>query len=255
VDVSTAFEVRFSAAANDIRASLDGSAIVSDSSSGHPALAFIRIGRSFTGEVWDGSIGRVTLYSRALADAELVDPLKSFAIWGDSTAKGDHGTAGSRWWELLGASYDPARQVYDGGASGNSTAQTLALVEADTAHRKWTTIVMDRPNTGESAETWIANVKSMVAHLKTDRWLVVPPVLNSEIAGGDDSETAILGVQTALLSDGSFEGHTFDEATQAAYASDLDDDELRDENGLHFNDDGQAVQAGYIEDWLKAQDW
>lgn len=176
-------------------------------------------------------------------------------IYGDSTAKGDHGTKGSRWWELLGHSYLVWRRTDEDAASGENTKQMLARVKGDLTHRDWTTIFMDRPNSGESAEDWIANMKAAVALVDTDRWLVVPPVIDSPAGQPSRLNAAIQGVQAALLRDGFFAGHTFDGPTQAAYAAALDDDALRDENGLHFVDGGQVIQEEYIRAFLDAAGW
>jgi hypothetical protein len=140
-------------------------------------------------------------------------------------------------------------------ASGESTAQMLARVKENLAHRDQTTIFMDRPNTAESAETWKANMKAAVALLSTDHWLVVPPVVDSPAGQPSDMNDAIRAVQTELLHDDFFAGHTFDADTLASYAAALDRDDLRDDKGLHFNDGGQAIQASYIESWLSARDW
>lgn len=65
VEVSTAFEVAFSSATSSFKARLNGAAIVSGSSGSHPGLSHIRIGRSFTGEAWTGTVQRVTLFPDA----------------------------------------------------------------------------------------------------------------------------------------------------------------------------------------------
>jgi hypothetical protein len=131
----------------------------------------------------------------------------------------------------------------------------LARVAADTAHRRWTTIFMDRPN--DDAEDWIGNLKAAAALLDTERWLVVPPVLNSS-SGSPDAVAAIIAtVQSALLGDPFFTGHSFDAAAQAAYATALNDDATRigGTDWTHFNATGQAIQSTHIKSWLDAQGW
>lgn len=59
---STQHEVAFSVATNDFRASMDGGVPVSDSSGGCPGVTRLRIGRSFTGNTFTGSIERVVLF-------------------------------------------------------------------------------------------------------------------------------------------------------------------------------------------------
>jgi hypothetical protein len=100
-------------------------------------------------------------------------------------------------------------------------------------------------------------VRAPVAYLETDRWLVVPPVLNSPGAGGDNSATAIGAIQTTLLSDPFFSGHTFGADAQAEYAADLNDDATRVGSGdfTHFSNDGQAIQAAAIKAFFDALGW
>lgn len=56
------FEVAFSATQNSFGASLNGGSPVTDTSGVCPGVAYMRIGRSFTGEIWTGSIERVTVF-------------------------------------------------------------------------------------------------------------------------------------------------------------------------------------------------
>lgn len=62
VSASTDFSVAFSAATNAFSASLDGQTAVTDSAGVFPGVAFLRIGRGFTGNTWDGDIAEVILY-------------------------------------------------------------------------------------------------------------------------------------------------------------------------------------------------
>ncbi|MBN9308380.1 hypothetical protein [Devosia sp.] len=257
VEVSTPFEVWFSSTANGFKASLDGAAIVSDTSGSHPGLSHIRIGRSFSGEAWTGTIDRVTLFGAALPDAAMISPLRAFAIFGDSTAHGDGAGVALKWFDALRTAYDPDRSVYNAGVGGQDSAAMLAAVAADSAHRQWTTIFMDRPNTGEPGATWLANVKAAAGRLGTNRWLVVPPVLNSPGGLPDSSATAIAEIQSGLLADPFFAGHTFDAGQQAAYAGALDDDATRVGGGdfVHFGNAGQAIQASAIKAFLDGRGW
>jgi hypothetical protein len=56
------FEVAISAAQNDFRASLNGGAVVGDSSGGLSGATHHREGRSLTGDTWTGTIERVTVF-------------------------------------------------------------------------------------------------------------------------------------------------------------------------------------------------
>lgn len=254
VPPGTAFGLQLSATANSVKASLNGQALVFDTSAQHPAISHIRLGRSFTGEAWGGEIHRVRLFPATLSDAGMVDPGLAFMIYGDSTANGDGTGVTLRWYDALIAGYSPARSYTEAAQGGENSGQMLARVLADTDHRQWTTIFMDRPNTGETSTEWLANLKTAVGHLQTSRWLVVPPVQNSPGGPPNTSAAAIGEVQAALLGDPFFAGHTFDAGQQASYIAALDTDEVRTD-GLHFSNSGQAIQAAAIRAFLDARGW
>jgi hypothetical protein len=255
VDVLTPFIVYCSATTNSVRASLNGNGITVDTVARHPGLAYLRIGRSFTGETWDGTIDRVSTFNRVLTDVEMVSADKAFQIRGDSTAAGDGiGVASTeKWWYLLYTAYDPDRAINNSGVSGETTAQMLTRAEADTTHRGWTTIYVDRPNSND--EDWINNIKSAAGLLTTNRWFVLPPVLNSP-SGQPDSVATIIGqIQSTLLSDPFFSGHTLDASAQATYIAAMNDDTTRDSGFIHFSAVGQNIQYTTIKAFLDAQGW
>jgi hypothetical protein len=258
VEVSTDFEVKVSATGNALRANVNGGTIAVDSSCVHPAMAYIRVGRSFTGETWDGAIKRVRFIADTISEGKMTDPRQSFMVFGDSTANGDGAGVTTKWYDALRTAYDPDRSVAEAAQGGETTAQMLARVQADTDHRQWTTIFMDRPNTGESSIAWLANVKAAVSYLGTQRWFVVPPVINSPSGQPDTGSGAAIGeIQSALLSDPFWTGHTFDGAQQAAYIATMNDDATRVGSGdwTHFNNTGQAAQATAIKAALDALGW
>ncbi len=255
IAVSTSFEVSFSSSANNFKASLNGGSVVSDTAGSHPGIAYIRIGRSFTGETWDGGIDRVTLYNSVLSDLSLVDGTKAFAVYGDSTAHGDGAATSPEHWDAqLSIGYSPDRSLYNASVSGENSTQLKDHVLADTTHLGWTTIFMDLPNTGESAATWVANIKTAAAHLTTSRWFVVPPVQNSPGGAVLSSSAAITTIQSTLQSDSDFLGHTFNSTDQATYISTMNDDAMRSDF-THFNEAGQDVQTNMIRTTLDSFGW
>jgi len=100
-------------------------------------------------------------------------------------------------------------------------------------------------------------MKAAAGYLQTGRWLVVPPVLNSSSGLPDSAATAIGEIQSALLSDPFFTGHTFDAGQQAAYVAATSNDATRVGSGdfVHFSDAGQAIQASAIRAFLDGQGW
>ncbi len=254
VEESTPFTVKFVSTTNGFKASLNNGEIFYDAVGTHPGLAFIRIGRSFTGEAWTGQIERITLFPEVLSDSILTNPEMAFVAYGDSTAFGSGSTASNQWYNILRLSYTPDRTAITKGIGGETAEQMVSRVTEDTDHRTWTTIFMDRPNTGETSTEWLENVKEAAELLETNRWLVVPPVVNSPSAGGDSSSVAIEEVQAALLTDPYFTGHTFETAQQAEYLADLSGDATRSD-GVHFNNAGQAIQAEHIRSFSDSAGW
>ncbi|MCX5477566.1 hypothetical protein OSH08_01025 [Kaistia geumhonensis] len=72
VAASTAIRIATAYDQNDFAASLNGGAAVTDTAGNCPAAAFLRIGRSFTGETWAGSINLVHHRNTRLSNANLV---------------------------------------------------------------------------------------------------------------------------------------------------------------------------------------
>jgi hypothetical protein len=56
------FEIALSAEQNNFGASLNGGFPTFDIAGPCPGVAYMRIGRSFTGNAWTGAIGRVTVF-------------------------------------------------------------------------------------------------------------------------------------------------------------------------------------------------
>lgn len=252
---STRFVVLFSATAADFRASLDGRAPQIGTSGAMPGLAAYRLGASNAGEAWAGSIARLTLFARSFDDTEMLHPHESIAVFGDSTAAGDGVADNQKWHTLLAAGYSPARNLHNAGTGGENSAQMLARVAAATAHRRWTTIFVDRPKW--DTEPWIENLKAAAALLNTARWLVLPPVTDSPSGQPDSLATSIADIQAELLADPFFAGHTLDAAAQAAYIAAMDDDAMRvgGTDFTHFSAAGQALQASTIRAFLDARGW
>ncbi|MBC7148085.1 MAG: hypothetical protein H5U22_01795 [Rhizobium sp.] len=250
VAVSTRHTVRGSCKQDLMHANIDGGPVTADTSASFPPLGQFWVGRSVTGETFDGSIHRVKVYSSAKADPNaLIDPLQAFRIFGDSTADGV-GSA-TDWYQVLTAAYTPDRAYAKNAQGGESSAQMLARVAADSAvYKTWPTILMDRPNTGESSATWSANTKAAVALRDSPRWLVWPPVQDVP----DTAIANIAEVQALLLSDAFYAGHTLDATDQAAYIAAMADGATRSD-GTHDSDAGAVVRANAIKAWLDAKGW
>jgi hypothetical protein len=250
VAVATRHTARGTCKQDLMYANLDGGAVGADTAATFPALGLFWVGRSATGETFDGTIHRVKVYAAAKSDPNsLADPLLSFRIFGDSTADGAGST--TDWYQVLTAAYTPDRSYAKNAQGGENSTQMLARVAADTSvYRRWTTIFMDRPNTGESSATWVANMKAAVALISTSRWFVMPPVQDVP----DTSIANIAEVQALLLSDPFFSGHTLDATDQATYITAMSDGATRSD-GTHDSDAGAVVRANTIKAWLDAKGW
>lgn len=237
LEPDTRYKVRGSLADNAFHANLDGGPLVSDTSGGMPASALYWRGRSQSGETFLGTIHRSKVWPAAVSDPnELVDPSRAFLAAGDSIGNGDGAT--TKWFQGLGS---PVRAYHEIAVAGETTAQMLARVQAVTGfYRQWPLLMMDFPNTGESAETWLANIKA-AGQFWGDEWFIMPPAQTVGEAPADKIAT----IQAALLSDPDFDGHTLDAVEQAAYLAEVADGGTRSDN-LHFNDTGQAIQRSYV---------
>lgn len=173
------------------------------------------------------------------------------SIFGDSTAAFTGVSEYGRGWGWMLAK-DPTVQweFYNAGVGGENTTQMLARVAADVDHRRWPTVFMDLPNTGEDAATWIANMKAAAAYIRHGRWLVMPPCQDAPGA----TRTNVTDVQAALLSDPFFVGHTLDATDQAAYIAAVSTSDTR-ADGIHYNDLGQAIQCLFVSSFFSQRGW
>lgn len=252
ISTGSRHKISGSVADNGSYASLDGGPLVADTDVGNsvPAVGLFWIGRSFTGETFDGTIHRATLWAESAGDPnQFIDPAKAFRIYGDSTAVGEGST--TDWFQVLTSEYSPERAYSRNAAGGETSTEMLARVLASADfYRDWPTIFMDRPNTGENVALWISNMKAAVAHLRTDKWYVHPPVQNVP----DTSISNIASVQTELLSDSFFTGHTLSSSEQLSYISAMNDPSTRSD-GVHDSDAGAVVRADTIKAWADGAGW
>lgn len=253
VETSTDFDIRFSCASNAFSAWLEGGPLVTDTSGTMPGLACLRIGGSFTGEAWDGTLGQVDLWPTTQSLAPLVDTDKTIAVYGDSTAAGAGASSYAKsWYWLLYTSYAPLRSGYQNATGGQAITTLANIVTADTDHRKWTTIFYDRHNTGETADLWMEQIARAVAHLQTPRFLIMPQVAAAE--GGDTAAFQAITDEINVRIKATYPNNTFDAALEAQFLAELDPASTR-VDGVHRNDIGQAIEKTYIRNWLDGKGW
>jgi len=260
VTAGSAHRIRASAAQDGFYANIDGGPIQADTAGLFGGFGLFWLGRGMTGNPFTGSIDRLKVYPTARSNPnQLIEPTRAFRVYGDSTASevGASAVGSTGWCSMLTAAYNPHRAYAKNGAGGENTDQLLARVTADAEfYRRWTTIFMDRPNTGETPAAWAANLKAAVALLRTDRWFVMPPAQDS-VSTLNPGIANIAEVQALLLSDSFFAGHTFDAAAQASYLAAVTADTTRvgGTDFIHFSDAGQAIQAAHIKPFFDLAGW
>lgn len=246
ISTSTRYTLRGTLSDNAFHANLDGGPLVSDTSGNFPPVGLFWDGRSYSGETFDGTIHHAKEWPTAASDPNmLVTPSRGLFIPGDSTGAGTGAT--TRWFDNFGS---PVRAVKNIAVGGETSTQMLARVQATAGfYHDWPMVIMDRPNTGEDAATWLANMKAAIAAWGP-KVFIMPPAQDVP----DTSIANIATVQAALLSDSDFAGHTLGAVDQAAYLAAVNDAGTRSD-GLHFDDDGQAIQQTYIEDFFTDAGW
>lgn len=253
VNASTAFTVRLGVASDNVSATLDGAAPVTDTVATYPAMGRLWIARSVTGETWDGSVNRVSVFASRLDDAYLSTAATSFNVYGDSTANGDGASvAATKWYNLLATSYTPDRAVKGNGVSGQSISDMTTGVLADTKRRGWITVFYDRRNTGETADNYLAQLALATGHLTTGRFLIMPQVPMADGTEDPAYQAVLDDINGRLLV--TYPGNTFDATTRDAFLAELAPGSTRSD-GLHRNDTGQAIEESYIRTWLDGKGW
>jgi|GEM_PF-3539927 len=246
---SSSFKVGLSAQYNGFAVNLDGGAPVVANMGAMPGLAVFRLGRSQTGEAWDGTITRFLVRGQASGAVGLVDPLRGLAVYGDSTARGDGATV--PWASLVAAGHSPPMALHNAGAGGETLAQMAARLIADTSHRGWTAILMDRINGDETAQGWLATMAQAIGTLRTARILIYPQIPRadgSEASGAvrDKIDAINAGIRER------WPNNTLPDWTDLIAA--LSDPDTRTD-GLHRNNAGQALEAAAISAFLAGKGW
>lgn len=159
---------------------------------------------------------------------------------GDSTAHGDGGS-GTYWLTVAGALLSPVPTQVNDGHGGETSAQCLARVQADTAHPSYMRVFMDYPGGGETAAGWLSDAAGILA--VEPRTMIWPPVQNTD---GSFSQV-IADIQTGLLT-APYAKNTLDAAQQATWIAFASSPSTRSDN-LHFNATGQTQQGQTIAAW------
>lgn len=235
VDVSTPFTVELSSSLNDFMARLNTAAPLFDASGNHPGLAMIRIGRSFTGETWDGGIDRVTVFNAARGEAF------KLAMWGDSLTASLAASIGG---------YSGGRPTYNGGIGGEPIDTIAARMLADTTYRDRITVLWDRMNTGDTNANYAAKMAQMVARVRErhDRFIIVSDINKTD--GTEDPGSAwriAQDARNAALA-ATYPGHFVDVVAA------LDNNALRSD-GLHLTGPGNQIAGDAILALALANGW
>lgn len=252
VNESTSFDIRFTGTRDSFYARLGNLDVVTDTSGFLPGMSHMRLGRSFTGETWDGEITSFQLWPEFLP-SRVIDVRKTLGVYGDSTAAASGAsTFNNSWYYLLYSSYDPDRYPYRDATGGQSVTTMASRFEADTAHVDWTTIFYDRLNTGETADLWMDSIRRCVEHLKTDRFLIMPQVQYADNAETEPNKSRMIEINRRIKE--MYPNNTFDADTEAAFLLALSPGSTR-ADGLHRNDAGQLIEYTFMRAWLDRKGW
>lgn len=139
----TAFRVALAVKANDIAASLDGGAVVTDTGATLPTVTTLRLGKDYaSADAWGGHVKRVILTAARETDADLVAMTTSGADLDDYTLPGqladaaDSPEVDTGWFDVWPGSYTPAN-------TANHTPTLEKLFAADQPYRHWSLHIVD----------------------------------------------------------------------------------------------------------------
>lgn len=207
VAVSTPFSLEASIGPDRVLARLDDGATLSDLTSSVPSVGRFWIGRSYTGEAWDGDLHRLEVWPGERL------PANSILVEGDSY------TAGTGAASLGGALSLalPGRVVVSTGVGGGTPAGTAARLAATPGLARGVAIIWDGDmNTGSVVESQLTAYAEIVARIGHTRYLILPSCRRAAKSPADNANVAILQAALAVA----YPGHVLDaQAVLAAHAT------------------------------------
>lgn len=212
VEVSTAFDVTASIGPNRILARLAGSSTIADLGCAIPSIGRLWIGRSYTGEAWDGTLEALQVWV-----GERV-PTDTILIEGDSYSAGaGEATLGGALPVAL-----PGRAVISTAVGGSTPSGILSRLGAVPGLARGAVVIWDGDmNTGAVVADQLAAYAQIVARLGHGRYLILPPCRRAAKSAGDNANVATL--QAALAA--TYPGNVLDaQAILAAHATSPGDD-------------------------------
>lgn len=253
VNDSAAFSVSVSFTNGAWAASLNGGAPVSIATAQYPPGDVLRIGRSFTGETWGGTISRLTVLPSTSTNDRLASYSNSglaLAGLGDSFIAGSGGVVLPT---LLATA--TSRQVVNLGLGGDTAQNELARYEAAPGYYGHTLIVWDgRHNGWVDLTTYMAAINSMVAHQTTARFIVLPPVgCSGDTTAYLDETIAIRDAMLAAYGDKMIDWRDHLTTTTSSGRVIVDTTEQLD--GVHLTSTAMAKIITVISNKLTAKGW
>lgn len=212
VELSSAFVIEASIGPNRILARLGVTTTVADLAATLPSIGRLWIGRSYTGDAWDGELRNLQVWAgeRMPADGILVE--------GDSYAAGTS-SASLRGALALALS---GRAVIPAGVGGSTPAGVASRLVAAPGLARGVTVIWDgEMNTGAAVADQLDSYAEIVRHLGHGRYLILPPCRRAAKSAEDNANVASL--QAALAS--TYPGHVLDvQAVLATHATAPGDD-------------------------------
>lgn len=192
VAVSTAFAVAFAHTSGSTKAALNGNTATSVAGQNPTGACYLRIGRSFTGETWDGAIASVSVWAQSQS-AAAVETLSGSSVvaWGDSLTNGTGATntATTAYPPVAATLFTPDRAVSNQGVGGETSTQIAARQAA--ANRSLNTriawIWVGRNDVANGGIDTSANVAAMVGRVIGGKYLVgsiLPSTSDGNLSSG-----------------------------------------------------------------------
>lgn len=196
VEVATAFTAEGSIGTNRIAVRLGSALSLIDTAAAFPGLGKFWIGRSYTGETWDGTIGHLKVFAAERIPADVLYGE------GDSYMALTAGVG-------MSASLPVAlgRPMFTTAAGGSTLATEVARVQANPGLCRGTFVHWDGDaNSFTDVATTMANYAAMVAALPHQRFVIVPPCRRFNATAGQNAAVTTIQSQLAAL----YPGHIVD---------------------------------------------
>lgn len=189
VEVSTAFSLEASLGPNRVAARLNGGASQLDTTVSLPGIGRLWVGRSYTGEAWDGTLSRLSVFAAERLPDNLI------------LAEGDSYVAGAGGVSLnaaLGTALS-GRPVVSRAVGGGTPMDVASRLAAIPGLARGPVVIWDgEMNTGSVVADQLQAYADIITRIPHGRYLILPPCRRASKSGADNANVSV--VQAALAS-------------------------------------------------------